>query len=92
MAHYPDPTLVNAICISYSSKINNRYLMTRLYSTQLKASIYIYQDMTLGYRSLHVYIPTQQLLIVISVNSSFDSPENHLVDLVNQIVELNHTS
>lgn len=49
------------------------------------ASYYIYQGMTLGYRAIYFYYPERQTLISITVNSSFDGKENHLIGLINQI-------
>lgn len=57
------------------------------YSPLLKSSYYIYQGMTLGYRAIYFYLPTQDTLIVITVNSSFDGKENHLIGLINRIGE-----
>ncbi|VVC74795.1 D-alanyl-D-alanine carboxypeptidase [Aquicella siphonis] len=50
-------------------------------------SYYIYQGMTLGYRAIYFYYPERQTLISITVNSSFDGKENHLIGLINQIGE-----
>lgn len=55
------------------------------YSPLLKSSYYIYQGMTLGYRAIYFYLPSQETLIVITVNSSFDGKENHLIGLISRI-------
>lgn len=57
------------------------------YSPIFNSSYYIYQGMTLGYRAIYFYIPTRDTLIAITVNSSFDGKENHLIGLINQIGE-----
>jgi D-alanyl-D-alanine carboxypeptidase len=57
------------------------------YSPILKNSYYIYQGMTFGYRAIYFYIPARDTLIAITVNSSFDGKENHLIGLINQIGE-----
>lgn len=58
------------------------------YSSNLNTTFFIYQGMTLGYRAIYVYIPKYKIVIAITVNSSFDGKENHLVALINQIGSL----
>ncbi|MBA3660790.1 MAG: beta-lactamase family protein [Gammaproteobacteria bacterium] len=58
------------------------------YGPSFKQAFFIYQGMTLGYRAIYVYVPTRKVLIVITVNSSFDGKENHLVSLINHIASL----
>jgi len=45
--------------------------------------IWFYQGTTLGYRVIHVYVPTTGVVLAIGVNSQPSDSENH----VNQLTE-----
>lgn len=49
---------------------------------------YAYEGMTLGYRALYVYSPSDHILIATTVNSSFDGKTNHLYNFVNHLFRL----
>jgi D-alanyl-D-alanine carboxypeptidase len=46
---------------------------------------FAYEGMTLGYRALYVYSPSDHILIATTVNSSFDGKRNSLYGFVNQL-------
>lgn len=58
------------LCISYNPQLHTQY--------------YLYQGMTLGYRMIYAYFPTQKITVVLTANSSFEG-QNHLLALLDHI-------
>lgn len=47
--------------------------------------IFNYEGMTMGYRALYIYIPNENLIISVTTNSSTDSDNDHLMELIGDI-------
>lgn len=62
------------------------------YSPTLQSTYYIYQGMTLGYRAIYFYLPARHTLVAVTVNSSFDSKQNHLIELMNQVGQISEVA
>lgn len=58
------------------------------YSAMLNSTIYLYEGVTLGYRAIYVYAPKVNVLIAVTVNSSFVGKENHLLGFTNEVSKL----
>lgn len=55
------------------------------FNSQTQDIWFIYQGITFGFRAIYVYIPKRNILVSITVNSSFHEKNNHLFALTKQI-------